>query len=195
MGQGTAWLLNGPDKERRIPMNCPTCGLDIDEHPTNRCLDAWVAEEVMGLNVVSRNWRCGQMPDAGYEAAMYAEEPKYGWGFYNEEGPVYWEDVHDVGWGWPPWVDEDHGDLIACVEPVPFYSAAGIAALSAVDVLIAKGLEFSLGWVKHRGKWLWYAHFSESMFWDDEPESIAESRSLAICRAALKAATKDNVDG
>lgn len=32
-------------------MNCPTCGLDIDEHPANRCLDAWVAREVMGLTV------------------------------------------------------------------------------------------------------------------------------------------------
>lgn len=29
-------------------MNCPTCGLDIDEHPADRCLDAWVAEAVFG---------------------------------------------------------------------------------------------------------------------------------------------------
>ncbi len=29
-------------------MNCPTCGIDIDQHPANRCMDAWVAEKVMG---------------------------------------------------------------------------------------------------------------------------------------------------
>lgn len=29
-------------------MNCPTCNLAIDKHPAGRCLDAWVAESVMG---------------------------------------------------------------------------------------------------------------------------------------------------
>lgn len=32
-------------------MNCPTCGLDIDEHPANRCLDAWVAGAVFKRQV------------------------------------------------------------------------------------------------------------------------------------------------
>lgn len=27
---------------------CPRCGLDVDEHLANRCMDAWVAEAVMG---------------------------------------------------------------------------------------------------------------------------------------------------
>jgi len=29
-------------------MNCPRCETEIDEHEANRCLDAWVAEAVMG---------------------------------------------------------------------------------------------------------------------------------------------------
>jgi len=29
-------------------MNCPHCQIAVDEHPANRCLDAWVAEKVMG---------------------------------------------------------------------------------------------------------------------------------------------------
>jgi hypothetical protein len=30
-------------------MNCPTCGIDVLEHPANRCLDAWVAEKILGI--------------------------------------------------------------------------------------------------------------------------------------------------
>ena len=33
-------------------MNCPHCGTDVDEHEAGRCLDAWVAEAVMGLQRV-----------------------------------------------------------------------------------------------------------------------------------------------
>ena len=29
-------------------MNCPHCETELDEHEANRCLDAWVAEAVMG---------------------------------------------------------------------------------------------------------------------------------------------------
>ncbi len=29
-------------------MRCPHCETDVDEHPANRCLDAWVAEAAMG---------------------------------------------------------------------------------------------------------------------------------------------------
>lgn len=179
-------------------MNCPKCSCDIDEHPANRCLDAWVAEEVMGLNIVSHNWRCGQMPDAGYEAAMYAEEPKYGWRFYNEEGPVYWEDVHDVGWGWPPWVDEDYGGLVACVEPVPFYSTDIVAAWGIVET-------FRCGWQGHAAAcidikisdWASRPDCQVTIFAPDIVDVRAEAYSpcLAICRAALKVADKDNVDG
>jgi len=30
-------------------LRCPRCNETVDEHPANRCLDAWVAEVVMGL--------------------------------------------------------------------------------------------------------------------------------------------------
>lgn len=159
-------------------MNCPTCGLDIDEHPANRCLDAWVAEEVMGLNVVSRDWPCGYGPDCGhYEASMQAEA-RYSW--YTEKGPVYWEDVHGNGWGWPPWVDEDHGDLIACVEPVPFYSTHIVAAWDAVEK--TKLFELNLLWYDGRN-WVILAYEYLAL-----EVAQAPSVALAICRAVLKVA-------
>ena len=33
-------------------MNCPHCGVEISEHPASRCLDAWVAEAVMGVKMI-----------------------------------------------------------------------------------------------------------------------------------------------
>lgn len=166
-------------------MNCPTCGLNIDEHPANRCLDAWVAEEVMGLNVVSRNWPCGHTPDCGgYEASMQAEA-RYSW--YTEKDPVYWEDVNSDGWGWPPWVDEDHGDLIACIEPVPFYSTDIAAAWSVVE---------KLGELADRDILVEYCADGDRMctigrhyrgLWMKDVQAVAATIPLAICRVALKA--------
>lgn len=34
-------------------MNCPHCNTHIDEHPASRCLDAWVAEAVMGWQPIT----------------------------------------------------------------------------------------------------------------------------------------------
>ena len=33
-------------------MNCSNCGIDIAEHPANRCLDALIAEKVMRWNAL-----------------------------------------------------------------------------------------------------------------------------------------------
>lgn len=41
-------------------MKCPHCETHIDEHKANRCLDAWIAEKVMGLQVAkSLVWQDG----------------------------------------------------------------------------------------------------------------------------------------
>ncbi len=49
-------------------MNCPRCNLSVDEHPANRCMDAWVAEAVMGYRLIDGIWyyppyRHGMMAD------------------------------------------------------------------------------------------------------------------------------------
>ncbi len=49
-------------------MNCPHCETEIDEHEANRCLDAWVAEAVMGWERSRHlgNWIFEGMDDARY---------------------------------------------------------------------------------------------------------------------------------
>ena len=35
-------------------MDCPRCKLKVDEHPANRCMDAWVHVDVMGKEQLDR---------------------------------------------------------------------------------------------------------------------------------------------
>ena len=44
----------GTHKKSR-EMNCPHCDTSVDEHSSGRCLDAWVAEAVMGNPVFVMN--------------------------------------------------------------------------------------------------------------------------------------------
>ena len=37
-------------------LHCPTCGVEIDEHEATTCLDAWVAERVMGWEKCNNWW-------------------------------------------------------------------------------------------------------------------------------------------
>ena len=37
-------------------LHCPECEVHIDEHPKGKCLDAWVAEKVMGWERHSNMW-------------------------------------------------------------------------------------------------------------------------------------------
>jgi len=31
---------------------CPECGIEIDDHPAGRCLDWWIARDVIGSEVL-----------------------------------------------------------------------------------------------------------------------------------------------
>lgn len=89
---------------------------------TPREIDALIAEIVMGLTVVSRDWPCGSEPECGcYEAAIHIN-PDTGnaliGSWYDEKGPVLAS--HNER-GWPPALDGS-GDTFADVKPVPFYS-------------------------------------------------------------------------
>jgi hypothetical protein len=49
-----------------MSLNCPRCDKDVNEHPADRCLDAWVAEVVMGGAREHPQWYWwdGTNPDA-----------------------------------------------------------------------------------------------------------------------------------
>ena len=53
-------------------MNCPHCGIHIDEHEAGRCLDAWVIEKAM-------NWW-----------GISEEDGWFGWNYENEMEVYDW---------------------------------------------------------------------------------------------------------
>ena len=68
-------------------MNCPTCNVHIDEHEASRCLDAWVATDVMG-------WTRKKLPPQ----TDYGPTRRYIWrdakgefikGWYRRDGRLY----------------------------------------------------------------------------------------------------------
>ena len=46
-------------------MNCPHCEIDINKHEATRCLDAWIAHEILGQSVelVDTGWSEFDDPD------------------------------------------------------------------------------------------------------------------------------------
>ena len=43
-------------------LHCPTCAVHVDEHEASRCMDDWVAEKVMGWQLVYDEWMQGREP-------------------------------------------------------------------------------------------------------------------------------------
>jgi hypothetical protein len=105
---------------------CPTCGIDIDEHETNNCLDVWISKNVMSI-------------EGGLQLKNYSSNKEY---------------MHEVldmmkhkGWNWvlcdDPcaefWRDEDRTGCHNCGEDYSYRSfadtlslAIGRAAIKAV---------------------------------------------------------------
>ena len=75
-------------------MNCPHCNTRIDEHEANRCLDAWVAEAVMGWKIrnnpdipsIVEYWDGTLLTGLKYE---YWREPPY----FSDDIAAAWEVV------------------------------------------------------------------------------------------------------
>ena len=136
--------------------------------PAGRELDALVAEEVMGLSPISRNWPCGYTPDVGdYEAALDQDKP-YPW--HRDRGPIY----------------QDRNGYARAVE---FYSTSIAAAWEVVEKLLLDYPSFRVsarisGQSSGQRKHLWIAG-------EDDDRSdwcvTADTATLAIVRAALKA--------
>ena len=69
-------------------MNCPTCNVHIDTHPAGKCLNEWIATDIMGeakpdiahehfhpspIDSEGGNWYCSQEYDKGDVCVWYAK--------------------------------------------------------------------------------------------------------------------------
>ena len=93
-------------------LNCPECGVEIDEHDAGRCLDAWVAEKIMDdnphwlgdgieVNILS-------IGESGDEVLHYSTNIAAAWQVVEKMRDsglcptVYWDDGDDIpdctGW-------------------------------------------------------------------------------------------------
>ena len=64
-------------------LHCPECGIEIDEHPAGRCLDAWVAITIM-------NWKYAPKTDPKIKLWLYWRRPD---GMLKYEPPEYSTDI------------------------------------------------------------------------------------------------------
>jgi len=78
-------------------MQCPECGTEIDEHPAGRCLDAWVAEVVMGWEHISENEPFRFLKERGGCITEHGAEI-----FPHEKGtiPELWRPSTDIAAAW-----------------------------------------------------------------------------------------------
>ena len=141
-------------------MNCPYCETEIDEHEANRCLDAWVAEAVMGiprseLNFVAEN-------EGGFEFS-----------------PAL------LNAGGRGWVDDQE-----VREPAPYSISIAAAwevvgKMTAPNMGVG-GDSWKLEWLagSYRASFGYGRKVKDVTYW----KAIADTAPLAICRAALKAA-------
>lgn len=175
--------------------------MQAEPYAAGRALDALIAEQVMGLQVVARDWPCGYVPGGEYEASPWPEG-RASW--YTDRGPIC---VHD-GDLWPPedLCDDDNPGLIAKVTPVPFYSTDIAAAWQVVEHMIALVEQdiYGLGDRERRLRWVGPIYKPRDQYltqegyplgttcWDVQVDAFgwhlhicADTAPLAICRAAL----------
>ena len=103
-------------------LNCPECGVEVDEHEAGRCLDRWVAKDVMGL------------PDGCWD--YYSVHIDRAWKVIEKmrnDGWVYEISLHDVGPTIVMWKNPIGNDVEGDGENLgEFALAVNRAALKAV---------------------------------------------------------------
>lgn len=156
---------------------CPHCGVGIGEHEAELCLNKWVGETVTHV-VPRRLWIATS--DGGKSATMTSE--------YRQRVEK-WVEEHPVVFGKPMWVA--HWDIY------PRYSSDISAAWEVVEEMRRKAPSDTWfcvwnAWETNR----WVAGYMEydmdgDITWTDE-SADALAAPLAICRAAVLAATGEN---
>ena len=106
-------------KENQIAMKCPHCNTPIDEHPASRCLDGWVAENVIGWETSPfGNWYWQMSPPIGstgraegrvYNVPNYSTRILYAWQVVEKAEIISVCRAWDAGGelkGWTAWADD-----------------------------------------------------------------------------------------
>ena len=150
-------------------MKCPHCKTEIDEHDANRCLDAWVAEGVMGWKpyfIISYNILYPPSRQASADEHPIIYPP------FKPDKPYEFDSEHFYDSSQRP----PHTQPI-----VPVYSTSIAAAWEVVEKF-PKIYEVD---VMNDGDGDWRCYIND---WKEKEDwAIADTAPLAICRAALKA--------
>ena len=161
--------------------------MQAETYAAGRELDTLIAEQVMGLQVVARDWPCGwaDWDDGGGYVAAHDRELPEALGFtkqdrrrwaarYPDRGPVYTEPLD-----------------AAFYTPVPFYSTDIAAAWEVLTHFTAQGWRITS---EHRVKpdpayaWRWeFDTLGSALPGRQIFGAYGPTPALAICRAALKA--------
>jgi hypothetical protein len=148
-----------------------------------RATDAIIADEVMDLQILARDWPCGYSPDCGnYRAAP--DDDEWYRRFFAERGPVY-AAVHD-------YASALNIKPLIVPTPVPFYTTSFMAAWQLLrQKQWVYSLKFTTRYFEPHGA---YAHLLslKEQTWSEATASLEEcdgdleqAQALAICRAAL----------
>lgn len=162
-------------------------GISNSSNLPNRQLDELVAEEVLSLEVVSRNWPCGPEPECGLWKASPEREPAAPW--YHTPSPV-------VRLPEDRWIDESEDPLLrgvtanyaeeldSWIVPVPFYSSDYGLAAALVEHLRAAGCEIRIE-VRVSGGPAYAVAVSDPS--GREVRAAADTFARAVCEAAVLA--------
>ena len=157
-------------------MNCPHCETRINRHEAIRCLDAWIAEYVMGwkpYKIVNYNILYPPTMQANADAHAYGYKP------FDPDCEYDFDSSH--------FFDSSRGGKTKPI--VPKYSTEIQVAWGIVEK-IAKTNYVDIG-VDEHGAQVQIDSFEDDRWEFGAVESTrAETAPLAICRAALKASEK-----
>lgn len=151
-------------------MNCPHCEVHIDEHSASRCLDAWVAEIVMGWKpyfIISYNILYPPTRQS------YCEEQSYIYNNYKPNKPYEFDSEHFY----------DSSRNPSYTQPiVPFYSKRISVAWKIVEQ-VNQDNAMTLRWYNPDGR---TSTYSIAFGFGKKIEAEADTAPLVICRAAIK---------
>ncbi len=189
-------------------INCPFCGENIKKHPSGACMDAWVAKDVMKINVLG-DWGVWDPDDSGFSLCSDQSFKKYVY-VQNCECASIESDVEELKFiqsffRMTYGATKIHGHYPYCLQIVPDYSTDLNRSFKDVIDKMQDGFSYS---VTHTCRFSSVMQHPFAMFkssvhppeYSDlhegegiEKQEVYYSTSreigLAICRAAIIAVT------
>ena len=160
-------------------MNCPHCKVEIDKHEAAQCLDAWIAERVMG-------WEYLKVGYIGVTEGDDAETPR-------QRELDHWMDAVSLDQIGEYYIDVENNTWV-CLKENWQWSGGGAVFAPSTNMSDAWKILERL----HEQDWEYSVSPNHAMLCHKEwiTDSVAQSRPvieakgdvpLAVCRAALKA--------